>query len=699
MKFGEKRGRSQSFAAGDTGVPKKSLKAEVLLILLPVILVAMVILSLLGYNTSKQIIKSNIDARMELTLSSGVREIDKSLAQNRMVALALARSTEASGSIMTDANFQSLLPGQVGANEETFGGGIWFEPYAYNAKTQYFSPYCMRQNGKVVYVPNYSLGDGVYYTDQDWYTGAKDTDKSVVWSAPYYDDFAKVSMVTASAPFYDGNKKFLGVATADIDLSALQKAVVALQSGDVEHAFLLDTTGTYIADEDSAKLLKTNITQESDSALAEIGKTILSKQNGSGTYTENGKKQLVWYASVPESGWVLVLSAQESHLFSSVDTLARNLIILCIVLAIAAGLVLAFSLNRKVNQPLAALAETTGRIADGDLSVQVDSKLDNEFGTVFASVKKMTEQLGNYSGYIKEISDVLDQIAEGDLDYHLKLHYRGEFEKLKLALENIRASLTKTISVIASSAEQVDSGAEQVSSGAQMLANGSTNQAATVEELSSSLEQIASQAQANLESVQTATEAAKQASESADAGNQQMVELTKAMQEIDSASRQIAKIAKIIEDIALQTNLLALNAAVEAARAGSAGKGFAVVAEEVRNLAAESADAASKTTHLIEQSVSRVEHGTKLTQQTAQLLKDVQEKAMTTNEFIEKIAAASNEQTQAIEQIGNEINQVSSVVQSNASAAEENSATSEQMSAQASVLRKEISRFHFSEDS
>lgn len=222
-------------------------------------------------------------------------------------------------------------------------------------------------------------------------------------------------------------------------------------------------------------------------------------------------------------------------------------------------------------------------------------------------------------------------------------------------------------------------------------------QAATIDDLSVSLTQIAGQAQENLQHVSAATECSKLASSSVDEGNARMAELTQAMNDISDALRKIADITKIIEDIAFQTNLLALNASVEAARAGAAGKGFAVVADEVRNLAAKSAEAASQTSQLISQSVAATARGAKITEKTAQILRDVQQKTLTASESITKIECASHDQTDSIARIGDEISQVSSIVESNASAAEENSATSQEMSTQATVLRQEISRFKLPE--
>lgn len=683
-----------------SGNKTRTIQSEILFSILPFIVISLIILSGMGYYTAYKIIKNDIQKEREKSLSAAVEMINRSLAENRKVAEGLASSVQSGKDVFKPENYAKLLPTLVNTNPETFGAGIWFEPYAYRSDQKYYSPYTMRENGKLVYVDNYSLGEGVYYTDQDWYKNVTNTNKTV-WSAPYFDDFVKVSMVTASTPYFDQSGKFIGVTTADIDLTAMQKMIVGLEENNREKAFLIDQDGVYIADNDSEKLLKMNITQDPNISIAEFGKEMLRNKDAltesnvmTGTFKIDGEKYQVWYTQVPESGWIIALASSESLLYNSTNVLALILSILCVIIVAVVSTLIITTVRKRVVEPINGLTNVMNKISVGDFSVQVESTIQNEIGEV---TRKSAESLQEYTKYIQEASEILSKIADGDLNYELQLNYVGEFGKLKTALENIRYSLTNTLSLIGESAGRVDSGASQVSAGAHALATSATEQAATVEELNAAIVQIAEKAMDNLNNVKIANEYSEEAAKGIEIGNEHMQVLTQEMERITTSSHEIANITKTIEDIAFQTNILALNAAIEAARAGVAGKGFAVVADEVRNLAAKSAEAAQNTAKLISNSEQTVSEGTKIAEQAAEILIEVQKKYKLANENMNKIEEASAQQTNSIDQIKSGLNQISTVVQGNAATAEENSATSQEMSAQATMLRKEIDRFKLAE--
>ena len=347
---------------------------------------------------------------------------------------------------------------------------------------------------------------------------------------------------------------------------------------------------------------------------------------------------------------------------------------------------------RKLISNLDDLANGKLEIYTSVAEADHDTKqISDNFDNIYSS---LTDMVSSIRSYITEASDVLSQMSKKNLDLEISREYKGDFVEMKESINEIVGSFNEMLTEINNAAMQVAGGASQVSQSAQELSQGSTEQASSIDEITASMARISEQTRTNAENANTANALSQEVESNATVGNEQMKEMLGAMTEINDASSSIANIIKVIDEIAFQTNILALNAAVEAARAGEHGKGFAVVAEEVRNLAARSANAAKETTVLIEDSIEKVQAGTEIARKTSSALDSIVTGIADATNLVSNIADASNDQAAAITQIDEGIHQVSIVTQGNAATSEESAAASEEMTAQAESLQDLIGSFN-----
>jgi aerotaxis receptor len=288
---------------------------------------------------------------------------------------------------------------------------------------------------------------------------------------------------------------------------------------------------------------------------------------------------------------------------------------------------------------------------------------------------------------------VAQQVASGEAGEALNLNRCDEIGLISRAINQAGLNLHSLVADVYEQVSGVQVASQQIAAANNDLSSRTEQTASSLEETAAAMEQQTASVSQNSDTAQEASELANAATQVAARGGEAVANVVSTMALISDSSRKIADIISVIDGIAFQTNILALNAAVEAARAGEQGRGFAVVASEVRSLAGRSAAAAKEIKILIDDSVEKVESGSRLVDNAGRTMTEVVSQVRRVNDLITEITAASREQTLGISQVGQAVSQLDEMTQQNAAMVEQSSAAANSMSDQARRLVEAVKVF------
>ncbi|MBU3161643.1 methyl-accepting chemotaxis protein [Clostridium frigoris] len=623
-------------------IKAKSIKNLILISILPVVLISLVIIGIFSIYTSKKLITTEIENRMNHQLQENINLIDKDMQKHAQISVDLGKFIGTSRLQLNKVTIIKTQKEVLSTNKDTLGVGVWFEPYKYKKDVKYFGPYAYKEAGDLKVTEEYATKQ-YNYPGQPWYTIGKNIEKNIAWQEPYYDDTLKMTMLTTTAPIYD-NKNFLGVVTADMSLKTIQENIKNIKVGQTGKAMLLGKDGTYLAGVSEKLAMKGKITEDKNTSIAKLGKNILQNKEGMSYFEDENGENLVYYKQIPELGWNLVLSIPQKELYAPINKLLINMILLILITCV----LVVFAVNvfsRYLTKNVKEVNDLSHAIAEGDLTQTLNVRSENELGSMGNNLNRMNNNLREI---VKKVTESLEQVVA-------------------------------TSEELTASSDQTQQSAEQVSLAIQQVALGSGQQVTITNDTTKIAKEIFTGMEQISNNVQTVTNISLESFKRAEKGNnvvhsaiEQMNDISdkvemssKAVSILGDKSKEIGSIVSLITSIAGQTNLLALNAAIEAARAGEQGKGFAVVADEVRKLAEQSASATGNISSLINE----------IQKEIVNAIKAMDNGTIAVKDGIDMV----NQAGKSFEEILEDINYIASQMQDVSAVTEEISAGSQNM--------------------
>ena len=387
----------------------KSIGSRIVFSVVPIIAVTILLSVVLTSNVTYEQIDTQINEKMIESVQVASRDIQLELSKNANVThnMVIYAMTAGLDAVFSDS-FLAFARESISSNKNTVGGGIWYEPFRVRPEEKHVSIYAYRDGEQTAVTRNYA--DTLDYYDEIWYMDGKNSEGEIVWSDIYYDPVADVTMVTSTQPFYDGFGGMLGVTTADMALTDIKNIVKDVSVGESGTAFIVGKQGEYISFLDDSKGSHEKIQEDSNPALAALGAEILSHEAGVTSIELDGVRQSVYYDTLPQVGWKLVVLIQAEEIRASATQLVllmTTVPVIGLALAVCAIMFIVRHLRRIINK-VNAFADMA---ASGNLSERIEVLEYDEFGVM---EDRLNQMIAKMSSMREELEEMLQVAQEAD---------------------------------------------------------------------------------------------------------------------------------------------------------------------------------------------------------------------------------------------------------------------------------------------
>ncbi|MBU8907449.1 methyl-accepting chemotaxis protein [Desertibacillus haloalkaliphilus] len=588
-----------------------------LMILISGLLAAsLLIVSTITYQQTKHVIEDNVQSEASSLVQELNRYVDNYFG-NFATTLDLFSQDERIIAFVDAVEEDPINREGWGAIDQTFAH---FNDLNDSVQLSYIAT-----NQSIDTTPLIDLPDDFDPTERPWYINAKENPDEVVWTQPYISDEDGEYVVTAAKAITEADQ-FLGVLAMDVSLEALATVINQVEVNYDGFLFLYDDQGV--------ALVHQTLTGEDLSEEEAVQQMLTGEKNDVIHYHFDGQDRLMYYETVPQTNWKIGAVYVHDDMLASARDLS-NLILLVAIAVILLSLTAAYFFSKGITRPIVQLKSEVGRVADGDLTVQVQTKAKDEVGDLAQHFNMM---VANVNELIHSAQRSANQVND--------------------SAENMSAV-----------SEEMIASSEDVSQAVSEIAKGASQQASDVEDTRNRAVEFSNQIDKVTTETNTLMELSNQTKEQSKQGASQVVVLKEKNAEsneviasvqsviVDLSSKisEVESVISAINGISEQTNLLALNASIEAARAGEHGKGFAVVADEVRKLAEQSSDATVKVSETIKGIVSESERAIAAITKTQEISSEQTTAVSDTEKAFDRIATAIATFVDSIDSINHDL--------------------------------------------